>query len=327
MIAETLKSNKERILEHWALELKRAPASERHRKTSLRKIRANSDRVLNAIIALLESKDLPSHSERQAILGREASYLGELRQAQGFQLGDLVEEYVFLRRGMVKFLMEEAGGKAFEPFELEQVELALDAALKATVQTFHDVDREDLLELANIDSLTDLPNNSYFGLRLQQELARAIRYQHAISLLMIDIDDFKQFNDAHGHPSGDLALKNLARVVVSVLRTTDIAARYGGEEFAVILPETGAPGARVTGERVRRAVASHSLVGSDGRQYSLTVSVGCAACEGKPLTARELIEAADQAMYTAKNMGKNCCFVWLAKTGEASNNSDKASFV
>ena len=317
MIANVLRANKQLILERWAAELKRTPASERHGRASVRKIRANTVNLLGAIISVFESPDSASRFKCQAIVNREASYLGELRQAQGFQLADVVEDYVSLRKVILGLLTEEVGIKDIEARELEWLGLALDAALKATVQAFHEVDRDELLELANLDSLTGLPNNSHFWLRLGQEVARATRYGHTLAVLMIDIDDFKQFNDAHGHLCGDLALESLVTVVASALRTTDVVARYGGEEFAVVLPETDAPRARMAAERVRQAVASHSVTGSDGRQYSLTVSIGCAACEGQAMTGKDLVEAADWAMYTAKKMGKNCCFVWLPKSGEA----------
>ena len=160
-------------------------------------------------------------------------------------------------------------------------------------------------DLAVTDKLTGLRNRRLFDERLAEEVLRDARYAKPMSLLLVDIDDFKHINDAHGHVSGDLVLQSLGRVLTGQLRQVDLAARYGGEEFAVILPETDSIGAKLVAERIRRAVADMTVQASSGREIRITVSIGIAGFPDCGDTATLLIEHADQALYTAKQEGKN----------------------
>ena len=172
-----------------------------------------------------------------------------------------------------------------------------------------------LAELALRDGLTGLYNHRYFHERLQAEIARARRHEHDVGLLFLDIDHFKQYNDAHGHPSGDELLKGVATILVKGgrhedivvrVRQSDVVARYGGEEFAIILPETPLEGALVKAQRIRETIASHPFDGRDTQPLgSITVSVGIAAYPGVAPDATALIRAADRAMYEAKQGGRN----------------------
>jgi len=164
---------------------------------------------------------------------------------------------------------------------------------------------ERLVEHANTDSLTGLYNHRYFQERLATEISRALRYNHHVSLLMVDIDFFKNFNDAHGHPMGDAALQDLAQVLLRNLRETDIAVRYGGEEFAIILPETAMQEAELTAERIRSAVQDYTFYDRNGERVPFTVSIGIADCPAHCTDRTSLIEAADVALYQAKALGRN----------------------
>ncbi len=152
---------------------------------------------------------------------------------------------------------------------------------------------------SQMDALTGLANRRGFDARLSEEVARSKRYGHALSLLMIDIDDFKQVNDRFGHGTGDESLRATARAIESSVRSIDIAARYGGEEFAVILPETSADGAVVVAERIRRANESSTV------PVETTVSIGGAEVDPSDADGSRLIAAADAALYVAKRSGKN----------------------
>ncbi len=166
----------------------------------------------------------------------------------------------------------------------------------------------ELQRLNKVDGLTGLFNRKYFDEFLQMEWNRAARDQMPLSLIMIDVDDFKRYNDTYGHLAGDEILKKVAEAVhVCFGRPADFTARFGGEEFAVVLPSTPAPGARVLGETVRghleALMISHpeSTVGR-----FLTLSVGVATTVPKHKDRfRALIDAADKAMYQAKHTGKN----------------------
>lgn len=173
---------------------------------------------------------------------------------------------------------------------------------------------DQLGELALRDGLTGLYNHRYFQERLQAEVARARRYGHPLSLLFMDIDHFKSFNDRYGHPAGDRLLKQLAGLlmrdgrstdVVVRVRTTEVVARYGGEEFAVILPETSLERALVPAERIRQSVADRKFELADGVEVSVTLSIGVASFPLGTEDVSSLILRADRALYRAKGLGRN----------------------
>ncbi len=161
--------------------------------------------------------------------------------------------------------------------------------------------REKLTELALRDALTGLYNRGCFDFKLAEEIARAHRYEHALSILMIDIDHFKQVNDRYGHQIGDEVLAEVARIVRSSLRNTDVVCRYGGEEIVVILPETAAADAVRVAENCRGRIEA-GTASSPGP--AVTVSIGAASLvEGD--TPESLVAAADGALYAAKEGGRN----------------------
>ena len=165
---------------------------------------------------------------------------------------------------------------------------------------------EVVAEQAVTDELTGLPNNRRFRRWIGSEAARAERFGHELSLLMIDIDDFKQVNDTFGHLQGDEVLRAIGRVLMEESRGVDEPARYGGEEFAVGLPETGIEGAVDFAERVRNRLESTEIPRVEGEgTISVTASVGAATAGPGTVDPRGLIEAADQALYRAKRAGKN----------------------
>jgi diguanylate cyclase (GGDEF)-like protein len=160
--------------------------------------------------------------------------------------------------------------------------------------------------LAITDELTGMSNYRHLQQRLDEEVLRAKRYGKFLSLIMMDADDFKHYNDRYGHIAGDRALGEFARVLASVLREVDVLARYGGEEFAVVLPETDAAGAYVVAEKIREELAAHRFVDADGQRCcTLTVSVGVATYPTYAFDKESLLREADDALYRAKNGGKN----------------------
>lgn len=160
--------------------------------------------------------------------------------------------------------------------------------------------------LAITDELTDLFNYRYLQQRLDDEVGRALRYDKSVSLLMFDVDDFKKFNDTHGHLAGDVALSDFGAILRANIRDVDVAARYGGEEFSVILPETDASGAYIVAEKIREAVSEHLFADADGRRCcNLTVSVGLATMPTHGADKESLLREADDAVYNAKSGGKN----------------------
>lgn len=167
------------------------------------------------------------------------------------------------------------------------------------------VDNSRLYQMATIDRMTRLYVHHFFLERLEEEIKRSQRYGTSLSLLMCDIDHFKNFNDTYGHQQGDLILKELGALLKKGLRKMDIPARYGGEEFALVLPETPVDDAKVVASRLRKEVESHEFPGQ-GKPLHVTISIGVAefGSERDP-TREELIRRADKALYGAKKSGRN----------------------
>ena len=166
---------------------------------------------------------------------------------------------------------------------------------------------EKLRELAVRDGLTNLYNHRYFQEQMEKEFSRAQRYKHHLTLIMIDIDHFKKYNDTYGHPRGDVVLKKVADTLLETVRTSDIAARYGGEEFAIALPETDLKGGVILSERLRKRVEQLELE-ENGQKVNITVSIGLTTWEpgGKPVQGKaSIITAADRALYKSKHKGRN----------------------
>ena len=160
--------------------------------------------------------------------------------------------------------------------------------------------RAVLQNLATVDALTGLKNHREFHEQLDRELGRSLRHGRPLSLMLVDVDKFKSYNETYGHSDGDEALKLIGRVLKESARATDIPARYGGEEFAVILTETDTMGAAILGERLRHAVAE-----ADCLQRPLTVSVGIATLTPGTFGVAGLVAQADRALCHAKGEGRN----------------------
>lgn len=170
-------------------------------------------------------------------------------------------------------------------------------------------DQETLKHLAMHDGMTGLLNHREFHRRLNEEFSRAQRHQRPLTLMMIDVDHFKKFNDTHGHPQGDMLLKLISEAIKESVRQSDIVARYGGEEFAVLVVETALPEATALGWRIQKRI--HDLGSemvrliTDADGAPVTVSVGAASYPNDAATAEDLVQSADQMLYMAKKKGRN----------------------
>lgn len=170
-------------------------------------------------------------------------------------------------------------------------------------------------DLSYRDSLTGVFNRRYFEEMLGQELRRAERYKMPLSLIMVDIDHFKPYNDIHGHPQGDRVLKQVATILADNTRQVDVVARYGGEEFSLILPLTPSESARVVAEKIRRSVEDARIPRDDSLfGGNLTISLGAATFPQDAATGPDLIQSADDALYAAKAGGRNQVKVYLKQT-------------
>ena len=189
---------------------------------------------------------------------------------------------------------------AWRELSEDQVDLLNGVASQAAIAIRHAQLFQAQEENALTDELTKLPNRRALAQRFLQEMQRARRHRNSIAFLMIDIDHFKQVNDTYGHLSGDAVLAELAQILVTGARESDVCARYGGEEFALILHETTMQGAQTLAERIRARVAGATFPGG----LKLTISIGVAATD-EPALFTQLIDRADQALYAAKQGGRN----------------------
>ncbi len=202
---------------------------------------------------------------------------------------------------------DKAGGGPYDEMDLSLLEMiAPQMALALDRAEWHQKATQFQL-LSITDPLTGLLNRRYLEERLSEELERSKRHRFQMSFMMVDIDDFKQYNDVNGHQAGDLALEMTAQCLKSALRSADVASRYGGEEFSILLPQTGLSEAHVIAERVRRRVLQTQFPhGKRQPGGAVTVSIGLSAFAPGLDTAASIIYAADQALYQAKSRGKNC---------------------
>jgi len=171
-----------------------------------------------------------------------------------------------------------------------------------------------LARLSTTDPVTGLRTRRYATEVLNIEWIRACRYQTPLAVMMADLDHFKHVNDTYGHPAGDVVLRGVCDLLRETLRAPDVAGRYGGEEVLVILPQTEIEGAVQVAERWRQAVETASFRAPDGRSVGVTVSIGVASFDPSHTNGEELVAAADEALYRAKNQGRNR--VEAARTGD-----------
>jgi len=198
-----------------------------------------------------------------------------------------------------------AGDFIFKPFRFEELDLRIKRVLReAELQKERTLLLKELEKLAITDALTGLYNSRHFFSQIKTEIKRYDRYFRALSLLIIDIDFFKQYNDTWGHLEGDKVLMGIGQVISSCMRSMDTAYRYGGEEFAILLPETKLQKACVVGARIKDNISSKLFEPEPGILKSVTVSIGATELkEGEDF--RSFISRTDKALYKSKDSGRN----------------------
>lgn len=230
--------------------------------------------------------DMDNVSRRHArVLNRkDGFYVEDLKSTNGTYVNDIEVKFERLRNGdLIKI-----GGAILKFLQGGNIEAL-----------FH----EEIYRMTIVDGLTQVHNKRYFMEFIDREMARCARYDRPLSLLLFDIDHFKQINDVHGHLAGDFVLKRLAEMVSKHIRKEEAFARYGGEEFAILMPETTGERAGIFAEKIRRMVESTTFVYED-REIGVSVSIGIAEM-GPHRDPSAFIKAADERLYRAKNGGRN----------------------
>lgn len=204
-----------------------------------------------------------------------------------------------------KVIGKGASDLVFKPVRYEELLLRLKRVLKER-QLRKERNRmlEQLKELAITDGLTKLFNSRHFYAQLELEADRSNRYGHSIALLLLDIDNFKRYNDTFGHIEGDKVLLRIGQIIKSCLRTIDTAYRYGGEEFTVILPETKGKKALTAAQRIRASVEKEKFFPEPGNARTITISIGVTEYV-KGEKPKDFVQRADKAMYFSKKQGRN----------------------
>jgi diguanylate cyclase (GGDEF)-like protein len=201
---------------------------------------------------------------------------------------------------------DKVGGQSFDQVDLGLLDV-IGPQIAVALERAEWQERATQFQLMSItDPLTGLLNRRYLEERLTEELNRSKRYSYPMSCLMIDIDDFKSYNDRNGHQAGDVALKITAHSLKAALRSADIACRYGGEEFCILLPQTSLSEAGVIAERMRQKVTETNYpYGKTQPRGMVSISIGISTFGKHIDTAESVIAAADRALYSAKNLGRN----------------------
>jgi len=217
--------------------------------------------------------------------GEQAVTIRDLGSTNGTYVNDRLNDEVVLRDGdLVK-----VGRTIFKFLSGGNIENA-----------YH----EEIYRLMTVDGLTQTFNKRYFLESLEREISRSRRYGRDLSMIMFDIDHFKQINDAYGHLAGDAVLKQLCQVVQDKIRREDLLCRFGGEEFSILLPEIDNFNTRLTAEKIRRLVEQTGFNFEDTR-IPVTISLGVATIQSEPINPDAFIKLADEQLYLAKNTGRN----------------------
>lgn len=251
----------------------------------------------------LVEPDLPIGSETKAAK-RAAAGMGIVKRKEKGQFVVAIPLICGERiLGVIEGIREGSGAYAFKKPDvalLDSLSLPIASALANAVRI------AEAERLSQTDDLTKLHNARYLRQFLLNEIRRARRYGSSVAALFLDLDDFKQINDEHGHLVGSHVLMEMAAVILSSIRDTDAVARYGGDEFVIVLPDTGTELAGQVAERIRQKITRHMFNGGRRLQLSLTASFGVAAFPKHASSPQQLIACADTAMYEAKAANKNC---------------------
>ena len=309
-IALRLQQNNQKILSRWLKILKR------NLNLEVEEIFPTED-FLEIILSLLEGVALVVKNkaeikafEKGGNIYDKARELGELRQSQGFRVDQVVREYILLKDALWDFCHSEFPLENINIQELgERINLSLDRILLTTIETYVENYSKTLQILAITDPLTRVKNQCFFLEQLSLEVKKSKRYGYPASVLLIDVDYFRPYNETFGHLQGDEILKIYASVLKDNCRASDVVSRFGGDEFGIILPSTDKIEAEHLALRLRDEVEKLRIIPViDQSPRKMTISIGLATAPEDAKTAEDLVDKADEALYKAKRAGGNTVF-------------------
>jgi len=238
--------------------------------------------------------------------------------ARGYKTKSFISYPILIgsRRFGVLNLADKVGGADYDTNDLSVIELVAPQIALAIERAAWQERANQFQVMSITDPLTGLHNRRYLEARLTEELSRSKRYDYPLSFMMIDIDDFKVYNDRNGHQAGDRALEITAQCLRAALRKVDVASRYGGEEFSILLPQTTLQEAGVIADRIRRKINDTQFThGKSQPLGAVTVSIGLSAFSPALDSAEAIVRAADRALYHAKRHGKNRAYAYQGVKG------------
>ncbi|MFQ5574521.1 MAG: diguanylate cyclase [Terriglobia bacterium] len=316
-ISIRLQKNNQRILAEW-LEILKGTLN-----LEVEEIFPTED-FLDIVVSLLDGvalvvkdrEELAAFEEGGAIYSK-ARELGELRQSQGFKIDQVVREYLLLKDALWGFCHSEFPMESVDIRELgSRLNQSLDRILVTTIETYVEYYSKTLQALAITDPLTRVKNQSFFLEQLKLEVTKSKRYKHPVSLLLIDVDYFRAYNESYGHLQGDEILKIYATVFKDNCRGSDVVARFGGDDFGLILPSTDKAKAEQLGMRLKHEVEKLRITPVIGQKpRKMTISIGAATAPEDAQTAEGLIDSADEALFRAKRAGGNSLVTARATRG------------
>jgi len=283
---------------------------------------SSNELILKAAIGLAEDPTTVSHMRVGEGVSGEVIETGKALVIEDIELSGLTPapaERLYKTKSFISYpitiggrkigvlnVTDKSSGARFDNVDLSLLEI-IGPQVALALERAEWQERATEFQLMSItDPLTSLPNRRYLEERLTEELNRSKRYDYPMSFLMIDIDDFKAYNDNNGHQAGDLALQITAHCLKAALRSADIASRYGGEEFCILLPQTSIAEAGVIADRIRQKVSTtHFPHGKSQPLNRVTVSIGVSTYSTIINSAETVIAAADRALYQAKSFGKD----------------------
>lgn len=275
---------------------------------------------LEPFLTYIQSRSSPNATSMASVSAFAQSAVSQVKLMSALDEGRALLAAPLVYEDKVLGVIEAERSNAFSPAD-EMLVTALAPPIAAAI--FRAIRLAEAERLSQTDDLTKLHNARFLRQHLISEIKRARRYGSPVSALFLDLDDFKCVNDEHGHLVGSHVLMEMAAVILSSVRDTDIVARYGGDEFVIILPETDAKHAAHVAERVRARIANHRFTGGRGLRLQLTASFGVAAFPEHAQSPQQLLARADAAMYEAKAARKDC--VRIAATAASNAHSENHS--
>jgi len=283
---------------------------------------SSNELILKAAIGLATDPDLVGHMRPGEGVSGTVIESGKVLMIEDIETSDLTPappERLYRTKSFISFpiviggrkigvlnVTDKSAGGSYDDVDLSMLEI-IGPQVALALERAEWQERATEFQLQSItDPLTSLPNRRYLEERLHEEVNRSKRYDYPMCFLMIDIDDFKAYNDNNGHPAGDLALQITAQCLKGALRSADVASRYGGEEFCILLPQTSMTEAATIADRIRQRVATtHFPHGKSQPLGRVSVSIGVSTFSTIVNSAETVIAAADRALYRAKNLGKD----------------------